>query len=138
MSDYVRKKVVRFKIPDFIVAEIEKEIEAKDLYLSPQEILAEKYGLEAYAHKPNEFAVNNGYDFDKDKSNLFLDFMLDYEYGASGDFESVRLLTENEFEKYQKLFSKYFNIIDRNLLRLVEYSYYNGVDEPSVWNFEEV
>lgn len=29
-----------------------------------------------------------------------LDYQLDYEYGASGDFENVRLLTDTEFEKY--------------------------------------
>lgn len=139
MSDYVRIKAVRFKIDDAIVKSLEKEIEEKDLFESPQELLLKQYKLPDYfEHKLNEFTINNGYDFDNHKENLFLDYMLDYEYGASGDFESVRLLTDNEFNKYKELFSKYFNVVRRDELRLVHYCYYNGVDEPSVWNLEEV
>ena len=63
---------------------------------------------------------------------------MDYEYGASGDFESVRLLTDNEFEKYSRKFAKYFSEIGRDELRLVHYCYYNGVDEPSVYELEEI
>ncbi len=139
MSDYVRKKAVRFKIDNAIVESLEKEIEEKDLFESPQELLLKQYKLpDWFEHKLNEFTINNGYDFDNHKENLFLDYMLDYEYGASGDFESVRLLTDNEFNKYRELFSKYFNVVRRDELRLVHYCYYNGVDEPSVWNLEEV
>jgi len=139
MSDYVRKKAVRFKIDNAIVESLEKEIEEKDLFESPQELLLKQYKLpDWFEHKLNEFTINNGYDFDNHKENLFLDYMLDYEYGASGDFESVRLLTDNEFNKYKELFSKYFNVVRRDELRLVHYCYYNGVDEPSVWNLEEV
>ena len=139
MSDYVRKKAVRFKIDNAIVESLEKEIEEKDLFESPQELLLKQYKLpDCFEHKLNEFTINNGYDFDNHKENLFLDYMLDYEYGASGDFESVRLLTDNEFNKYRELFSKYFNVVRRDELRLVHYCYYNGVDEPSVWNLEEV
>ena len=139
MSDYVRIKAIRYKIGDIIIKDLEKEIEEKDLLESPAELLAKKYKLPDYfEHKLNDFTINNGYDFKNKKEDLFLDYMLDYEYGASGDFESVRLLTDNEFNKYRELFSKYFNIIRNDELRLVHYCYYNGGDEPSVWNFEEV
>lgn len=139
MSDYVRIKAVRFKIDDAIVKSLEKEIKEKDLFESPQELLLKQYKLpDWFEHKLNEFTINNGYDFDNHKENLFLDYMLDYEYGASGDFESVRLLTDNEFNKYRELFSKYFNVVRRDELRLVHYCYYNGVDEPLVWELEEI
>ena len=139
MSDYVRIKAIRFKIPDVIIQDVQKKIKEEDLFESPTEILIKQYNLSDYFElKLNEFTINSGYDFKNKKHDLFLDYMLDYEYGASGDFESVRLLTENEFNKYQKLFSQYFNIIRKDELRLVHYSYYNGEDEPSVFNFEEV
>lgn len=139
MSDYVRKKAIRFKIPEAIVKDLEKEIEEKDLFESPEEILLKRYKLpDYYEHKLNEFTINSGYDFEKKESNLFLDYMLDYEYGASGEFENVRLLTEKEFNKYKELFCKYFNILKNDELRLVHYSYYNGVDEPAVYEVEEV
>ena len=47
-------------------------------------------------------------------------------------------LTDKEFEKYSKMFVKYFKEIGRDELRLVHYSYYNGCDEPSVYEFEEI
>ena len=84
MSDYVRKKAVRFKIDNAIVESLEKEIEEKDLFESPQELLLKQYKLpDCFEHKLNEFTINNGYDFDNHKENLFLDYMLDYEYVVS-------------------------------------------------------
>ena len=45
---------------------------------------------------------------------------------------------ESPFKKYAEKFAKYFNEIGRDELRLVHYSYYNGVDEPSVYEVEEI
>ena len=36
------------------------------------------------------------------------------------------------------MFKKYFNEIGKDELRLVHYCYYNGVDEPSVYEFKEI
>ena len=36
------------------------------------------------------------------------------------------------------MFAKYFNEIGRDELRLVHYSYYNGCDEPSIYELEEI
>ena len=91
-----------------------------------------------YETKKDNFTIGYGEDFDNNVTNYFLDYLLDYEYGASGDFESVRLLTDNEFEKYSRKFAKYFSEIGRDELRLVHYCYYNGTDEPSVYELEEV
>lgn len=119
--------------------DLEKEIEEKNLYESPEELLIKQYNLgDYYEHKINEFTINSGYNSKTKQYYCYLDYLLDYEYGASGEFESVRLLTNTEFEKYRKLFSKYFNIIRKDELRLVHYSYYNGVDEPTVWELEEI
>ena len=139
MSDYVRKKVVRFKIPQNIIENIENEIKKENSWDSEEDLLIKKYNVKECGRTfVNEFVINSGYDSKNRKTYYYLDFMLDYEYGASGDFESVRLLTDNEFEKYAKKFAMYFNEIGRDELRLVHYSYYNGVDEPSVYEVEEV
>lgn len=129
MSDYVRKKCIRFKIPQNIIDELENE---EDWII---DLLRQKY---EYETKKDNFTIGYGEDFDNNVTNYFLDYLLDYEYGASGDFESVRLLTDNEFEKYSRKFAKYFNEIGRDELRLVHYCYYNGTDEPSVYELEEV
>lgn len=132
MSDYVRKKCVRFKIPQNIIDELKND---NDWLV---DLLLEKFQLKDSYDTENDFTINDGYDYDNRKEDYFLDYQLEYEYGASGDFESVRLLTDNEFEKYSRKFAKYFSEIGRDELRLVHYCYYNGVDEPSVYEFEEV
>lgn len=131
MSDYVRKKCVRFKIPQNIIDELKNDDWILDL-------LQEKYQLKDNYNVKNDFTINYGEDFDNDITNYFLDYQLDYEYGASGDFENVRLLTDAEFKKYSRMFAKYFNEIGRDELRLVHYCYYNGVDEPAIWELEEI
>lgn len=131
MSDYVRKKSVRFKIPQNIINEFDLEDYIEDK-------LKEKYNLKDSYKIYDDFTINSGLNYKKDEYEYFLDFQLDYEYGASGDFENVRLLTDDEFKKYSRLFAKYFNEIGRDELRLVHYCYYNGVDEPSVYELEEI
>lgn len=139
MSDYVRKKVIRFKIPQSIVDNIENEVEKENRWDTEDDLLRKKYGIkDDYRANKDEFAINYGYDYENKKTNYYLDYTLDYEYGANGEFESVRLLTDNEFEKYSRKFARYFNEIGRDELRLVHYSYYNGVDEPDVYEVEEV
>ena len=132
MSYYVRKKVVRFKIPKNIIEELKKEDED---WL--RDLLLEKYELKDDDEK-NEFTIGDGLNYETHEYEYFLDYLLDYEYGASGDFENVRLLTDTEFQKYSRMFAKYFNEIGRDELRLVHYCYYNGVDEPSVYELEEI
>ena len=68
MSDYVRIKAIRFKIDEKIIKDLKKEIEEKNLYESPKELLIEKYNLEDYLEcKINEFTVNSGLDYETDK-----------------------------------------------------------------------
>ena len=124
---------MRFKIPQNIIEELEK---ANDNWIV--DILLEKFQLKESYNVKNDFTLGYGEDFDNNETNYFLDYQLDYEYGASGDFENVRLLTDTEFEKYSKMFAKYFNDIGRDELRLVHYSYYNGCDEPSIYELEEI
>ena len=132
MSDYVRKKCVRFKIPQNIIDKLKNE----DEWL--QDLLLKEYNVKENYHTKNDFTINSGLNYENDEYEYFLDYQLDYEYGASGDFENVRLLTDTEFEKYSRIFAKYFNEIGRDELRLVHYCYYNGVDEPSIYELEEI
>ena len=132
MSDYVRKKCVRFKIPQNIIEGLKND----DDWI--MDLLLEKFQLKNNYNVKNDFTINEGLNYENDKYEYFLDYQLDYEYGASGDFENVRLLTDTEFEKYSRMFEKYFNEIGRDELRLVNYSYYNGCDEPSIYELEEI
>lgn len=132
MSSYVRKKCVRFKIPQNIINELNND---EDWLV---DLLLEKYQLKDDFNLKNDFTIGSGLNYETNEYEYFLDYQLDYEVGASGDFENVRLLTDKEFEKYSRKFAKYFNEIGRDELRLVHYCYYNGVDEPSVYELEEI
>ena len=132
MSSYVRKKCVRFKIPQNII----NELKGDDDWLV--DLLLEKYQLRDNFNLKNDFTIGSGLNYETNEYEYFLDYQLDYEFGASGDFEDVRLLTNNEFKKYSRIFKKYFSEIGKDELRLVHYCYYNGVDEPSVYKFEEI
>lgn len=132
MSDYVRKKCVRFKIPQNIIDKLKNE----DEWL--EDLLLKEYNVKENFNTVNNFVINSGLNNKNNEYEYFLDYQLDYEYGAGGDFESVRLLTDNEFKKYSRMFAKYFSEIGRDELRLVDYGYYNGVDEPSVYELEEI
>ena len=132
MSDYVRKKCVRFKIPQNIIDKLNNEDELLG------DLLLKEYNVKENYHTKNDFTINSGLNNKNYEYEYFLDYQLDYEYGAGGDFESVRLLTEEEFKKYSRMFAKYFSEIGRDELRLVDYCYYNGVDEPSVYELEEI
>ena len=122
---------MRFKIPKNIINEYNKNDFIEDE-------LIKKYNLNNSYKTKNDFTINSGINFENYEYEYFLDFQIDYEYGASGDFENVRLLTDTEFEKYSRMFAKYFNEIGRDELRLVHYSYYNGCDEPSIYELEEI
>ena len=73
MSDYVRKKCVRFKIPQNIIDKLKNEDDwIKDLLL-------EKYQLkDEYLTKKDDFTISCGEDFDNNVTNYFLDYPLDY------------------------------------------------------------
>lgn len=136
MSDYVRKKCVRFKIPQNIIDKLKNEDEWADEWL--EDLLLKEYNVKENYHTKNDFTINSGLNYENDEYDYFLDYQLEYVYGANGDFEDIRLLTDREFEKYSKMFKKYFNEIKRDKLRLVHYSYYNGCDEPSIYELEEI
>lgn len=137
MSDYVRVKAVRYKLDN-------SEQYFKDKDYKDTDDIAEYFNKDKevintnYDNQKNNLNIGSGLNYETDEYEYFIDFILDYEYGASGDFENVRELTEKEYNKYKEIFEKVIPNIKPGELRLVHYCYYNGVDEPSVWNLEEI
>lgn len=129
MSDYVMKKVVRYPI--------EKEIfdyygitEEWDIVEKFQEIDNE---FEEFPHK-NEIGFESTYDYDKNESKYYIDYVISYSYGGySDDFGISQLLTKEQQEKYRPMFEKYIPNFDADKFRLVKFCYYNGVDCPDYY-----
>lgn len=87
MSDYVRKKCVRFKIPQNIIDELKNEEGCV------VDLLLKKYQLkDGYLTKKDDFTIGYGEEFDNNVTNYFLDYLLDYEYGASEDFKKCKII----------------------------------------------
>ncbi len=142
MSDYVRKKAVRYKIDENIVKELQQNY--NEYYLE-DEWLIDYFTknnnikiVNQWECKSNDIAIGSGLNFKTNEYEYFIDYLLDYEYGASGDFETARELTEKEYSKYKTIFEKVIPNIKQEELRFVHYCYYNGVDEPAVWDIEEI
>ena len=81
MSDYVRKKCVRFKIPQNIIDKLKNEDEWADEWL--EDLLLKEYNVKENYHTKNDFTINSGLNYENDEYEYFLDYQLDYEYGAS-------------------------------------------------------
>ena len=137
MSDYVRVKAVRYKLNNpeqyFKDKDYEDTDDIAEYFNKDKEVINTNYD-----NQKNNLNIGSGLNYETDEYEYFIDFILDYEYGASGDFENVRELTEKEYNKYKEIFEKVIPNIKPGELRLVHYCYYNGVDEPSVWNLEEI
>lgn len=122
MSDYVRAKVIRYPLDDFY-----KKMKFDDEYELEEYLKNIDKNFENYT-----FAVN--YTYGNNASHIYLDYTLNYEYGATmGDYGISYELTEEQKEKWKEKFSKYLKDIDKDKFRLVEYCYYNGCDCPDYY-----
>lgn len=64
----------------------------------------------------------------------FIDYVLDYEYDADGDYGKTRELYDSEKLKYQSIFQQIDPNINMDYVRLVEFCWYNGTDAPDYYD----
>lgn len=131
MSSYVREKVLRIPIKY-------TNLEAKygDLESVFDNIANDFPELYEYATVGKfQLAPTEGY---------FLDYVLDYEYDADGEFGKIRDLYESEKQKYKPIFDQILGDCDMDKVRLVEFCWYNCCEAPDYYDksddpfFEEV
>lgn len=124
MSDYVKEKVLRIPVSKQDILEITSKYEVDYLW-------------------DLEFKINN-FDYGEvgkfqvaPTCGDFIDYVLDYEYGADfGDYGKVRELTEHEKEKYKPIFYELWNGLDINKVRLVEFCWYNCCEAPDYYEIK--
>lgn len=130
MSDYVRKKVIRYPL---------------NLWMDERGI-EDYYDLEEYFEglgnipvgfynsKINSFTIDSGYNSKTKTTNYYLDYLLNYDYGSEmGDYGISFTLLSKQKNKWEKEFNKIIDNIDKDKLRLVEFCYYNGCDCPDYY-----
>ena len=98
MSDYVREKVLRVPMEHINKNYIEDVIAQK----YPNEDHEDDFSWYLESAMPDVFDYATVGKFQiAPTERPFLDYVLDYEYGAEGDFGRTRALTENEKAKYR-------------------------------------
>lgn len=124
MSDYVREKVLRVPVDcvnlDYIKSKVNTDnlIDEEDLYELVDEYLSD---LDKFEIAPTE--------------KFFIDYILEYEYGVwLGEYGKNRGLYASEKEKYLPIFKQLDLDIDMNMVRLVEFCWYNGTEAPNYYN----
>ena len=130
MSDYVKKKVIRYPIEKEIFDYYKIEDYEWDIVDKFKEIDSQ---FEEFPEK-GEIGFDCTYNDKEEKNKYYIDYVLSYKYGVDcGDFGISQLLTEEQKEKYKPIFEKFIPDIDTNKFRLVLFCYYNGCDCPDYY-----
>lgn len=122
MSTYVRQKVLRIPITPF---ELHME-DSDDLFND----LEEKHPDLFDYGTPKMFQI-------APTEELFLDYVLEYEWDANGDWGRVRELYPSEQDKYRSIFQQVMPNVDMNKVHLVEYCWYNGSEAPNYYSMDK-
>ena len=118
MSDYVKHKVLRIpwektNLPDY-----------EDIGYEYQKRYPELFGyadIGKFQIAPTE--------------KLFLDYVIDYDYGYEGEYGKSRKLYPCEKEHFLPIFRQIVpELKNMEDVRLVEYSWYNGTDAPNYYD----
>ena len=138
MSDYVKKRAIRYKLKTQEIQDFEKLLIDDDSEWLP-ELLLQYFQLEDDYNLGNkkDFTIGFGCDY-ANGDEIYVDYLLEYEYGANGDYVSSRELTKEENDKYLPMFKERFPSLDIDELHYVDYCYYNAVDEPAVYDVQPI
>ncbi len=133
MSTYVREKVLRVPIEHIDMNYIKN-------------IVAQKYPDENHEDDFTwylELALPDVFDYATvgkfqiaPTEESYIDYVLEYEWDADGEYGKTRALTENEKEKYLPTFQKIDPNINMNYVRLVEFCWYNCCEAPDYYDDE--
>ncbi len=133
MSDYERNKVLRYPLQ-------EKDYNRYELTSDNIEEIEDKFkSLFDHRNSSRYFELDCCYG----TSQRYLDYNIYHSYGdESGDFGQSRELYDSEKEKYLPIFQQIIPDIDMNLVKLIDYCWYNCTESPDYYSensfYEEV
>ncbi len=129
MSDYIRKKVIRYPLNLWMDERGIVDYDDLEAYFLEYDASVNFYGSERGC-----FTVDSGYNSETETMNYYLDYLLKYEYGSEMDDYGISFtLLSKQKNKWEKEFKKIIDNIDKDKLRLVEFCYYNGCDCPDYY-----
>ena len=121
MSDYVREKVLR--IP----------LDRLNLVFTDDKMDDLSWSIEKRFPDIFDYAKKGKFQLAPTRSQ-FVDYVLDYEYWADGEYGKTRALTEREKAKYRPFFQKINPDVDMDFVRLVEFCWYNCCEAPDYYD----
>ena len=133
MSTYVREKVLRVPMERINMNYIRKIIAQK----YPNENHEDDFSwyLESALSDVFDYGTVGKFQIAPTEEN-FVDYVLEYEWDADGEYGKTRALTENEKAKYLPTFQKIDPDINMDFVRLVEFCWYNGCEAPDYYDDE--
>lgn len=112
MSTYVREKVLRIPMD------------------------CDYYGMEEIEERNSDlfsYATVGKFQIAPTDSN-FIDYVLDKEWDADGEWGKTRALYAREQDKYRPIWQQILPDIDMSKVRLVEFCWYNGCEAPDYYD----
>ena len=133
MSTYVREKVLRIPMERVNLDYIKNIIAEK----YPGKNLEDDFGFYLDSALPDVFDYGTVGKFQiAPTEEAYIDYVLEKEWDADGEYGKTRALYESERAKYLPRFQKIDPNINMNYVRLVEFWWYNGCDAPNYYDVE--
>lgn len=131
MSNYVREKVLRIPMERIDLSYIKNIISQK----YPDENHEDDFSwyLESALPDVFDYATVGKFQIAPTEEN-YIDYVLEYEWDADGEYGKTRALTENEKAKYLSTFQKIDPDINMSYVRLVEFCWYNCCEAPDYYD----
>lgn len=121
MSTYVREKVLRIPLEKLNLTFTEEEMD--DL----------GWSIEKRFPAIFDYGTKGKFQLSPTQS-LFVDFVLDKEWDADGEYGKTRALTDREKAKYLPMFQQIDPDVNMDFVRLVEFCWYNGCEAPDYYD----
>ncbi len=121
MSTYVREKVLRIPLEKLNIKFTEEEED--DLGWAVENRFPDIF----------DYGAEGKFQLAPTESN-FIDFVLEKEWDADGEYGKIRSLTENEKSKYLPKFQQIDPDVNMDDVRLVEFCWYNGCEAPDYYD----
>lgn len=133
MSTYVREKVLRIPMGRIDMSYIKSIITQK----YPDENHEDDFGwyLESALPDVFDYATIGKFQIAPTEEN-YIDYVLEYEWDADGEYGKTRALYDSEKMKYESIFQKIDPNINMDYVRLVEFCWYNCCEAPDYYDDE--
>lgn len=133
MSTYVREKVLRIPRHKMNFAHVVRILEEK----FPNENIMDDLNFYIESALPNlfDYATVGKFQIAPTEEN-YIDYVLEYEWDADGEYGKTRALYDSEKKKYEPIFRQLDPDINMNWVRLVEFCWYNCTEAPDYYDDE--